>query len=119
MNERYREKNNNYKMMSCNYFVIILVIIMAFNVYARFPDYGNDNKIRVWEPVMEQDVLSRLYNFLLANNITNCYEFEEERSHLLLKCWSNEFVVDVSIMTRNKYPFITMHQDYSSNIVAC
>lgn len=106
--------------MNKNYYIIILVfIILAFDVYARFPDYGNDDKVRIWEPVVEQNVLERLYDFLMANNITNCYEFEEEQSHLLLKCWSNEYILDVSIMTRNKFRFITMQQDYSTNVVAC
>ena len=102
-----------------HYIIILLVIILAFNVGARFPEYGNDEKIRIWEPVAEQDVLGRLYEFLLTNNITNCYEFEEEQNHLLLKCWSNEYVLDVSIMTRNKFRFLTMQPDYSTNVVAC
>ena len=106
--------------MNNNHFIIILaIIIMAYNVYARFPDFGYDDKVRIWEPVAEQNVLERLYEFLITNNITNCYEFEEEKNHLLLKCWSNEYILDVSIMTRNKFRFLTMQPEYTNNIVAC
>ena len=102
--------------------IVILFTVFIFliiNVYGYFPDYGNDDKIRIWEPVANQDVLYRLYSFLISNNITNCYEFQEETSHLLLKCWSNQYVLDVSIMTRNKFKAIDMFPSYDNNIVAC
>ena len=51
--------------MNNNHFIIILaIIIMAYNVYARFPDFGYDDKVRIWEPVAEQNVLERLYEFI-------------------------------------------------------
>ena len=81
---------------------LLIITTVTSRIYNDFPDYGNDNKVRVWESVMSDTILDRLYNFLNNNNITNCYEFEEEQHHLLLKCWSNEYVVDVSVMTRNK-----------------
>ena len=106
-------------MNNSHLIIILLVIILVFDAYARFPDYGNDNKVRVWEPVIEQDVLGRLYEFLITNNVTNCFEFEEERTHLLLKCWSNQYMVDVSVMTRNQFPFVAIQPGYSTNVVAC
>ena len=103
------------------FIIISLVIIttVTSSFYNEFPDYGNDNKVRVWEPVMSNNILDRLYNFLNNNNITNCYEFEEEQHHLLLKCWSNEYVVDVSVMARNKFRFLQISPNPQPNYVLC
>ena len=104
------------------YFIFIVLVIITTvtsSIYNEFPDYGNDDKVRVWEPVISNNILDRLYDFLNSNNITNCYEFQEEQHHLLLKCWNNQYVVDVSVMARSKFRFLQISQNPQPNYVLC
>jgi hypothetical protein len=39
----------------------------------------------------------RIYLFLNQNRITNCFEFRETETNLLLKCWRDNKLTDVSI----------------------
>jgi hypothetical protein len=39
----------------------------------------------------------RIYLFLNQNRITNCFEFSESETNLLLKCWRDNKLTDVSI----------------------
>ena len=102
-------------------FLIIscFLLIQFLNCIGHIPDYGNDNKVRVWEPLLTNSIQDRLGDFLYSNNITNCYEFLEEPSHLLLKCWTNTDLVDVSILVKNKYRFLQITSESDSNIVSC
>ena len=89
------------------------------NCLAHFPNYGYDNKIRIWQPLMTETVEERLNDFLYSNNITNCYEFQEEDNHFLLKCWTNKDLVDVSILIKNQMRILSIAPGPTTNIVHC
>ena len=40
---------------------------------------------------------SRVSGFLNENRIVNCFEFRETETNLLLKCWRDNKLTDVSI----------------------
>jgi hypothetical protein len=46
----------------------------------------------------------RVSNFLNENRITNCFEFRETETNLLLKCWRDNKLVDaeINIIDRNE-----------------
>ena len=100
-------------------FVSCMLFMCYLNCFAHIPEYSNDNKVRVWQPLMTNLVQDRLDNFLYSNNITNCYDFLEDYNHLLLKCWTNKDLVDVSILVKNKYEFLEIESNLDSNIISC
>lgn len=55
------------------------------------------NKPRLWTRIPQHYVDSRVQNFINGNGITNCFEFQETNTNLLLKCWRNNQLTDVSI----------------------
>ena len=103
--------------------VLFFVIPYIINGYDRFPNYGHDNIPRTWEPVHPRSrshgLEERINDFLYDNNITNCYEHQEDINHLLLKCWSIEDLVDVSILIRRNNLFPILYEKPSSQIAIC
>ena len=103
----------------------ILIFLMPYiiNGFDRFPDYGYDNIPRTWEPVNfrggPHGVEERVNDFLYDNNVTNCYEHQEDINHLLLKCWSNEDLVDVSILIRRNNLLPVLYEKPTTNIAVC
>ena len=67
-------------------FVLLFLLISAVNskprLYTRIPQYLVDDRVS---------------NFLNQNRITNCFEFSESETNLLLKCWRDNKLTDVSI----------------------
>ena len=55
------------------------------------------NKPRVYTRIPKFFVDDRVSNFLNENRITNCFEFRETETNLLLKCWRDNKLTDVSI----------------------
>ena len=55
------------------------------------------NKPRLWTRIPQYLVDDRVRNFLNENRITNCFEFRETETNLLLKCWRDNKLTDVSI----------------------
>ncbi len=55
------------------------------------------NKPRLYTRIPKFFVDDRVSNFLNQNRITNCFEFRESETNLLLKCWRDNKLTDVSI----------------------
>ena len=108
------------KIHFTNIFILFyFCLFLINNCLAHFPNYGYDHKIRIWQPLMAETVEERFNDFLYSNNITNCYEFQEEDNHFLLKCWTNEDLVDVSILIKNQMRFLSIASEATTNIVHC
>lgn len=58
---------------------------------------SSDNRARVWLRIPPHYVDSRVSGFLNENRIVNCFEFKETETNLLLKCWRDNKLTDVSI----------------------
>ena len=67
-------------------FVLLTLFFCVINakprLYTRIPKFFVDNRVS---------------NFLNQNRITNCFEFRESETNLLLKCWRDNKLTDVSI----------------------
>jgi len=67
-------------------FVLLFLLINVVNskprLYTRIPQYLVDDRVS---------------NFLNQNRITNCFEFSESETNLLLKCWRDNKLTDVSV----------------------
>ena len=70
------------------------------------------NKPRLYTRIPQYLVDDRVSNFLNENRITNCFEFRETETNLLLKCWRDNKLTDVSIninpMKQKRYFGITL-----------
>jgi len=73
---------------------------------------SSDNRARVWLRIPPHYVDSRVSGFLNENRIINCFEFRETETNLLLKCWRDNKLTDVSIninpMKQKRYFGITL-----------
>lgn len=76
-------------------FIIVLFLIQIIII--------NGTKPRLWTRIPQFYVSERVNNFINSNGITNCFEFQETPTNLLLKCWRDNKLVDVSIDIKNKY----------------
>ena len=70
-----------------NYLFVLLLSLLCVvtakpRLYTRIPQYLVDDRVS---------------NFLNQNRITNCFEFRETETNLLLKCWRDNKLTDVSI----------------------
>ena len=67
-------------------FVLLFLLINVVNskprLYTRIPQYLVDDRVS---------------NFLNQNRITNCFEFSESETNLLIKCWRDNKLTDVSV----------------------
>ena len=57
----------------------------------------NANKPRLWTRIPQFYVDNRVQQFINQNRITNCFEYQETETNLLLKCWRDNKLTDVSI----------------------
>lgn len=55
------------------------------------------NKPRLWTRIPQFYVDDRVQQFINQNRITNCFEYQETETNLLLKCWKDNKLTDVSI----------------------
>ena len=55
-------------------------------------------KPRLWTRIPKFYVDDRVKHFISNRGINNCFEFKETENNLLLKCWRNNKLTDVSIM---------------------
>lgn len=55
------------------------------------------NKPRLWTRIPQFYVDNRVQQFINQNRITNCFEYQETETNLLLKCWRDNKLTDVSI----------------------
>ena len=73
---------------------------------------SSDNRARIWLRIPPHYVDSRVSGFLNENRIVNCFGFRETETNLLLKCWRDNKLTDVSIninpMKQKRYFGITL-----------
>lgn len=70
--------------------MILKVIFMLLGIIEA-------ERARVWTRIPKFYVDNRIKYFLNENNIQNCFEFRETPTNLLLKCWRDNQLTDVSI----------------------
>ena len=63
----------------------------------------NCDKARVWDRIPPYFVDQRVVGFLNENRIKNCFEYVESPTNLLLKCWRDNKLTDVSIEINPSY----------------
>lgn len=55
----------------------------------------------VWNRIIQFQVNERVSDFLNKRGINNCYEYEENRDNLYLKCWVDNELINVDIKINN------------------
>ena len=78
---------------------LFLLLTFFFSIAAA-------NKPRLYTRIPQFYADNRVSNFLNQNRITNCFEFLETSTNLLLKCWRDNKLTDVSIYInpeKNRY----------------
>jgi hypothetical protein len=55
------------------------------------------SRVRVWQRIPKFFVDDKVINFINQHRVNNCYEFQETPTNLLLKCWRDNKLTDVSI----------------------
>jgi hypothetical protein len=68
---------------------ILIFLLLLLCVHA--------NKPRLWTRIPQFYVDNRVQQFINQNRITNCFEYQETETNLLLKCWRDNKLTDVSI----------------------
>jgi len=94
-----------------NLFFIICICCICCSFSSSYG--GNSYNAKIWTRVPKYFVHERVYDFLGNNGITNCYEFLETPQTLLLKCWRDKSLTDVSITIETKHT-----QRYYSSIAS-
>lgn len=84
----------------CHSFLFVLVNI-NLNVQNVKSEYIVEDKPRIWNKIPKYFVKETVYQFLNENMITNCYYYKEYEEQLLLKCWKNNHLADVTIQISN------------------
>ena len=74
---------------------ILLIFCLICNVQSSKP--------RLWNRIPQHFVDYRVSGFLNENRITNCFEYVESPTNLLLKCWRDNKLTDVSIEINPSY----------------
>ena len=70
--------------------ILIILCLLLCSVVA--------NKPRLWTRIPQFYVDDRVKYFIKNRGINDCFEFKETEDNLLLKCWRNNKLTDVSIM---------------------
>ena len=55
----------------------------------------------IWDRITQFKVNERVSDFLNKQGINNCYEYEEDKKNLHLKCWVDNVLVNVNINIYN------------------
>ena len=71
------------------------------------------NKPRLWTRIPKYYVYNRVWHFINSNGITNCFEFQETETNLLLKCWRDNKLIDVSIDINPKAAKTRIYWDFT------
>lgn len=77
--------------------IILTLIYLFINGIMGF------NKPRLYTRIPQHFVYDRVKFFLNDNRITNCFEFRESPTNLLLKCWRENQLVNVDINIDKEY----------------
>ncbi len=92
---------NLFTYLVCTYYTICLI----WSVYSQ------ENLI--WHRIPQFYVTDSVNNFLNQHQVNNCfYKFQDEDT-LLLKCWRNNKLVDVSINIKNKHQHRNIYHSLS------
>ena len=83
--------------------VFVILFMLFLSVMAA-------DKPRLWTRIPKFYVYERVKYFMNSNGINICFEFQETENNLLLKCWRNDKLTDVSIIIepgkqKKKYEF--------------
>lgn len=81
--------------MKILYFLYYLLLLSCF--------IQADNKIRVYERIPKNFVATTVYNFLMDNDVNNCFSFQESETQLLLKCLRNNRLINAEINIYDSY----------------
>lgn len=57
----------------------------------------SDNIPRLWLRIPHYNVNYRVIDFLNNNQINNCFEYMETQTHLKLKCWRENGLINIDI----------------------
>jgi len=71
--------------------IFVILFMLFFSVMAV-------DKPRLWTRIPKFYVDDRVNYFINNRGLNNCFEFQETENNLLLKCWKNNKLTDVSIM---------------------
>lgn len=71
--------------------IFVILFMLFFSVMAV-------DKPRLWTRIPKFYVDDRVNYFINNRGLNNCFEFQETENNLLLKCWRNNKLTDVSIM---------------------
>lgn len=92
-----------------NMITFLLLLCLIFQVSCHQP--------RMWTRIPKFLVDNRVQHFLNQHRITNCYEFRESETTLLLKCWKDKQLTDISIeINRRKKERLFYYQGLSISI---
>lgn len=86
-----------FTIKNMNKFLPLLYLIFQCLTFQCSIFLCSSHKPRMWTRIPKFLVDSRVQQFLYQHRITNCYEFRESDTNLLLKCWKDEQLTDVSI----------------------
>ena len=73
------------------------MISLFILLYFTFFNIIQANIPRIWKRIPQFFVTERVESFINENRINNCFEFRESETNLLLKCWRDNQLADVSI----------------------
>ena len=82
------------------YIHLIIFIIFLTNVYAF------EETAIIWNKIDIHKVNQRVSDFLTNQKLYNCFEYQENSNHLLLKCWRNDKIINADI-------YVYAHDDYA------
>jgi|TARA_B100001769_G_C22107974_1_gene598740 hypothetical protein len=90
------------------YLLMKFIKWLLFGIAFSQQNITRDFKPRVYTRITINHVQHAVIDFLMQNNINNCYQFLEEHSHMILKCWGGEFwekkqLFEVDIIVRKEY----------------
>ena len=60
------------------------------------------NRARLYQRIPQYFVADAVYGFIQDNRLNNCFEYQETESHLLLKCWRDNKLVDAELKIIDK-----------------
>ena len=60
------------------------------------------NRARLYQRIPQYFVADDVYGFIQDNRLNNCFEYHETESHLLLKCWRDNKLVDAELKIIDK-----------------
>tara|TARA_B000000557_G_C20795261_1_gene452955 strand:- start:1238 stop:1531 length:294 start_codon:yes stop_codon:yes gene_type:complete len=76
--------------------LLLLLLICVNKVNSNRRILINNGGI-IWDRIPKYMVKEKVYNFLDENGVNNCFQHIENKDLMLLKCWINNMLVDITI----------------------